>query len=101
VTDEGLAHLKDCERLFRFNLGGTAVTGAGLVYFQGLQRHRAPPARRHEGDGRGAGALPGLQGLAYLNVAKAQVTANARAAFHAAVPGCKIDYDGGTIAPTK
>ena len=29
------------------------------------------------------------------------VTAKAREAFHAAVPGCRIHYDGGIIEPRK
>jgi hypothetical protein len=34
-------------------------------------------------------------------VQKTKVTAKGLEEFHAAVPGCKIEHDGGTIEPKK
>jgi eukaryotic-like serine/threonine-protein kinase len=77
VTGEGLAHLKSLTGLYYLDLAGTRVTDAGLAY------------------------LKGLSGLTYVNVRKTQVTAEGAAALHAAVPGCKVDWDGGTLGPKK
>ena len=55
----------------------TAVTDAGLAH------------------------LKGLRSLAVLNVKKTKVTAKGLAEFHAAVPGCKIEHDGGVIEAEK
>ena len=41
------------------------------------------------------------KGLTELDVRKTQVTAKGLEAFHAAVPGCKIEHDGGAIEPQK
>ncbi len=77
VTDAGLANFKDCKELTDLHLNSTVVTDAGLVYFQDCM------------------------GLAFLNVQKTAVTAKGLEAFHAAVPGCKIWHDTGTIWPKK
>jgi hypothetical protein len=52
---------------------------------------------------RVAGLAPfqDCRGLTYLDVSRGMVTAKGVEAFHAAVPACKIDHDGGTIAPKK
>jgi hypothetical protein len=36
-----------------------------------------------------------------LDVRKTKVTAKGVDAFHAAVPGCEIEHDGGTTPPKK
>jgi hypothetical protein len=65
------------DRLAAVDLDGTAVTDAR-------------PARLH-----------GLKALTRLGVRRTKVTAKGLEALHAAVPGCRIEHDGGTIEPTK
>jgi serine/threonine protein kinase len=125
LTDAGLAHLKDCQEIWLLNLPGTAVTDAGLAQFAGykglghLNLHGTKvtdAGLAHFKDCKGLGYLglfgtavtdAGLtpfqdcKGLGYLGVRDTKVTAKGRAAFHAAVPGCKIEHDGGTIEPKK
>jgi len=77
VTDAGLAHFKDCKNLYDLNLNTTGVTAAGLAHFKDCKM------------------------LTSLNVQKTKVSVKALEEFHAAVPGCKIENDGGTIEPKK
>ena len=71
MTDAGLAHLKDIKGLEHLHLNGLKVTDAGLE------------------------RLRELKNLTHLQVQKTRV-AKGVAAFHAAVPGCKIEHDGGS-----
>jgi serine/threonine protein kinase len=125
LTDAGLAHLKDCKELWLLNLPSTAVTDAGLAHFKGykglghLNLHGTAvtdAGLAHFKECKGLGYLglfgtkvtdAGLtsfqdcKGLGYLGLRGTKVTAKALAAFHAAVPGCRIEHDGGTIEPKK
>ncbi|MBM3979522.1 MAG: hypothetical protein FJ304_04415 [Planctomycetes bacterium] len=73
LTDAGLAHFKDCKNLTLLYLSNTQVSDAGLAHFKDCKN------------------------LTYLDVRKTKVTAKALEEFHAAVPGCKIEHDGGVI----
>src|SRR5439155_9902347 len=73
VTDAGLANFKGCKELSSLRLDNTQVTDGGLAYFKECK------------------SLTGLQ------VRQTKVTAKGLAEFHAAVPRCQIDHDGGTI----
>ncbi len=73
VTDDGLAHLAGCDRVRYANLSGTGVTDAALDQ---LQQYRD---------------------LTGLSVPRTKVTPQGVAKFHAAVPGCEIEHDGGTL----
>ena len=75
VTDAGLAAFKDRNSLTILDLGGTRLTNAGLAAFEGCKR------------------------LTSLKVQNTGVTAAGVAQFHAAVPGCRIQHDGGVIEP--
>ena len=77
VSDAGLAHLKDCKNLTYLNLGSMGVTDAGLAH------------------------LKDCKNLAELDLRRTKVTAKGVDEFHAAVPGCKIEHDGGVIEPKK
>jgi hypothetical protein len=77
VTDAGLAPLKDCKGLTLLNLLGAEVTDAGLTH------------------------LKDCKNLTLLNLRGTEVTARGLADFHAAVPGCKVEHDGGAIEPKK
>jgi Leucine-rich repeat (LRR) protein len=77
VTNAGLVHIKDLKSLLVLDMSDTKITDAGLVQLQELK------------------------GLTRLTVKKTLVTAKGLADFHAAVPGCKIEHDGGVIEPKK
>ena len=68
-------HLKELKSLTGLNLGGTKVSDAGLVH------------------------LKELKNLTNLNLKMTEVTAKGLEALHAALPACKIERDGGVIAP--
>ena len=71
------------EGLQRLYLGGTRVTDKGLTRLHGCEKLRLLDVRSD----------PNLRH-------KTQVTERGLAAFHDAVPGCRIDHDGGVI-PAK
>ncbi len=73
----GLIHLKGLEGLTQLTLIGAKVNDAGLVH------------------------LTGLQGLTYLKVLNTKITTQGLQRFHAAVPTCRIEHDGGTIAANE
>jgi hypothetical protein len=73
VSDAGVEHLKELTGLKELRLDGTQVSDAGLAH------------------------LKELKGLTSLDVRKTRVTAKGLAEFHAAVPACKIEYDGGFV----
>jgi serine/threonine protein kinase/formylglycine-generating enzyme required for sulfatase activity len=75
VTDAGMANFKDCKELTHLDLGNTKVTDAGLAIFKDSK------------------------GLRHLKLTGTKVTAKGLEVFRAAVPGCKIDHDGGVIEP--
>jgi serine/threonine protein kinase len=77
VTDAGFAHLKDLKALEELSLPGTRVSDVSLVH------------------------LRELKNLTSLNVRKTNVTVKGLEDLAAAVPGCKIEHDGGTIEPKK
>ena len=77
ATDVELARFRDCKNLLEIWLSDTAVTDAGLAPFRDCKD------------------------LKVLKVKGTKVTAKGREDFHAALPGCKIDHDGGTIEPRK
>ena len=97
VTDAGLAHFKDCKGLAVLDLTGTAVTDAGLANFKDCKSLTELKLHITKVTDAGLAHFKDCKGLTYLHVGKTQVTAKAVAEFHAAVPGCQIEHDGGTI----
>jgi hypothetical protein len=73
VTDTGLAHLQELKKLVYLYLHGTHVTDSGLTHLKGLTQ------------------------LIGLDLRNTKVTAKGLADFHAAVPRCKVEHDGGII----
>jgi len=96
VTDVGLAHFKDCKGLTWLDLQNSKVTGAGLVYFKELTTLGLSGTAVTDA---GLAHLKDCKRLKVLYVQKTKVSAKALAEFHAAVPDCKIEHDGGVIEP--
>ncbi|MCE9528743.1 MAG: protein kinase, partial [Planctomycetales bacterium] len=124
ITDDGLAHFKDCKNLTRLVLDHTKVGDAGLVYFkdckklafldlgvtqvtdQGLALFKDC---KHLTDLRlnttqvtdaGLESLTELKMLQMVNLRNTKVTADGVKKLTAALPQCKIEWDGGVIEPT-
>jgi hypothetical protein len=75
--EEVVAALGRCGRLATIDLDGTTIADARLAH------------------------LHGLEALARLSVRRTKVTAKGLEALHAAVPGCRVEHDGGVIEPKK
>jgi serine/threonine protein kinase len=99
VTDEGLDHLRDFKALKRLGLNWTRVSDAGLSRFRNLKGLTTLWLGGLPVTDVGLANLRDCKELTYLYVGKTKVTAKGLAAFHAAVPGCKVEHDGGVIEP--
>ena len=73
VSDKGLAHLKESKNLMTLNLNATTVGDDGLE------------------------ALTELRKLGELDLRKTKATETGVKKLSAALPGCKIEWDGGVI----
>ncbi len=98
ITDAGLAYFKDCKGLMRIYLERTKVTNAGLIHLKGLEGLTQLTLIGAKVNDAGLVHLTGLQGLTYLKVLNTKITTQGLQRFHAAVPTCRIEHDGGTIA---
>ncbi|QDU18924.1 protein kinase domain-containing protein [Urbifossiella limnaea] len=101
VTDAGLAHVKDCKGLQSLCLNGTGVTDAGLAHFKDCKGLTTLWLDATKVTDAGLAPFTDCKALQHLVVKGAKVTAAGLAAFHAAVPGCRIEHDGGVIEPRK
>lgn len=97
MTDAGLIHLKGCISLKRLVLSNTPISDAGLTHLKGLTGLTDLYLASTKVTDDGLAHLGNLRGLLYLNLKGANVTAGGVTGFHAMVPGCKIEYDGGII----
>jgi hypothetical protein len=77
VGDDTLARLAKLPNLTELHLEQTKITDDGLVH------------------------LRGAKALTFLKIVRTGVTADGVADFAKAMPACKIEWDGGTIAPVK
>ncbi|MDY3552763.1 serine/threonine-protein kinase [Gemmata sp. JC717] len=75
ITTEGLAHLKGCTELTLLNLSGTAVCDKAVPIIGGFKR------------------------LADLSVIQSAVTEAGVKELAKALPGCRIQHNGGTTGP--
>jgi serine/threonine protein kinase len=101
VSDAGLERLKDLKGLTQLYLSRTAVTDAGLVHLKGLKGLTELYLIRAKVTDAGLVHLKELKGLTWLELRKTGVTAKGLEAFHAAVPACKVEHDGGFVEPRK
>jgi serine/threonine protein kinase len=123
VTDQGVAKLRDLPRLMYLNLHGTKVTDAGLPGPKDLPELNALILTDTAVTDTGLAALtklPKLQGLVLnhtavtdeglqhlraapgltqVSVLKTKVTEAGVKRLAAALPKCKVEWDGGTIGP--
>ena len=122
VTDAGLVHLQNLTKLRRITLWGAPLNGTGLKYFKdlkqleglglsdtritddGLAHLQSLPQLRKLQLGRtrvtdaGLEKLESMAALEDLKLGKTNVTAAGVKKLAAALPRCKIEWDGGVIA---
>jgi formylglycine-generating enzyme required for sulfatase activity len=94
VTDAGFVHLKDLGQLKTLELAGTAVTGAGFEHLRVLPRLDTLVLHDSELDDAGLRYVSGLQELTLLNLSRTRVTGDAITKLRAALPNCRIIWDG-------
>jgi serine/threonine protein kinase len=94
VTDTGLAHLKGCDQLTYLDLSSTQVTDAGFAYFKDCDKLRSLLLSGTQVTDVGLAHLKNCKNLTYLYLIKTQVTANFIDELKAALPKCKIEWDG-------
>lgn len=99
VTDAGLAHLSGCKNMFDLDLRNTQASAAGLAHFKdskNLHTLRLDGARVSDAD---LERLAGFAMLANLSIKKTQVTQVGVKKLAAALPACRIEWDGDVGAP--
>lgn len=101
ITDTGLKNFKDCKNLTLLNLHDTGVTSKGLAHFAGCANLDRLWLHNTQVTDEGLTPFKSCKGLLILNVGNTKVTTKGVEAFHQAVPGCKIELEGGFVAPRK
>lgn len=101
TTDEGLIHLKGLDGLTQLDLDGTTVTDDGLAHLEDIKSLKQLWLHETQVTSAGLVHLQKLKRLTLLNLKKTEVTRTGIESFHAALPACKIEHDGGTIEPEK
>jgi len=101
ITDEGLAYFKDCKGLRTLSIGATKVTDAGLVHLKDCNEPMTLFLTNTAVTDAGLAHLKNCKGLRGIDLRNTKVTEKGLADFHAAVPGCKIQYNGGVIQPKQ
>ena len=101
VTDVGLAHLRDCKQLSGLSLNGTGVTDVGLAHLRDCKQLSGLGLEGTKVTDVGLAHLKSCNALKGIVLKGTKVTAKGLAEFHAAVPGCLIQHDGGVIEPGK
>ncbi len=100
VSDAGLAHFKDCKNLTALTLGGTKVSDAVLTHFTGCKNlAKLELNYTQQVSDASLERLADYPNLSQLNILKTRVTEAGVKKLSAALPGCRIEWDGGVIEP--
>lgn len=102
VTDDGVRHLAGLPKLEHLSLQDTRVTDRGLEVLAKQSRIlKGLGLDRTDVSDAGLEHLKGLMSLEFLVLSKTKVTEAGVKKLAAALPACKIDWDGGVIEPKK
>jgi|GEM_PF-479670 len=101
VSDAGLAHFKDCKDLIHLFLNYTQVSDAGLTNFKDCKNLTSLALNRTKVSDAGLAHFKDCKNLTSLDVRKTKASAAGIERLHQALPGCRIESDGGVIEPTK
>jgi serine/threonine protein kinase len=121
VTDAGLAHFRDCKELWELQLGSPGITDAGLAHFKDCEKLEHLSLRTSKVTDEGLSLLAGWRNIVTINlsdtvlsdvtlerlagcpqlasmiVTKTRVSEAGVQKLSAALPGCRIEWDGGVI----
>ena len=100
ISDAGLAHFNDCNKLDVLYLTGTHVTDAGVAHFHDCENLQAVQLSGTQVTDAGLEPFANCPKLHTVHVKQTKVTEAAIKKLSAALPGCKIEWDGGVIDPT-
>ena len=100
VTDSGLAQLKNCKRVSFLTLQNSAqISDTGLVHIQDWKDLALLDLTGSKVTDAGLDHLADFQNLGLLVIRVTKVTETGVKKLSAALPGCKIQWDGGVIEP--
>ncbi|MCE9564231.1 MAG: protein kinase [Planctomycetes bacterium] len=99
VTDSGLANFKGCSELKELSLARTQVADAGLAVFKDCKKLLIVSIERTPTTDAGLAQFKGCEDLAYIFLKGTKVTKAGVADFAKAIPGCRIEWDGGVSEP--
>jgi eukaryotic-like serine/threonine-protein kinase len=98
VTDAGLA-LLNCETLTALSLNGIKVSDDGLAYLKNNKIMFSLCLKDTKVSDAGLESLKGMAAQKELDLTGSKVTAVGVKKLAAAMPKCKITWDGGVIGP--
>ncbi len=101
VRDAWLVHFKNCTALVELDLSGTSISDAGLAHFKDCQELARLNLNNTQVSDASLEQLADFPKLVALNVKSTKVTEAGVKKLSAALPGCKIEWDGGVIEPSK
>ncbi len=99
VSDAGLALFKDCKKFNDLDLSGTKVSDSGLAQFPDYKNLGSLGLEGTSVSDAGLESLADCPKLVSLRVKKTKVTETGVKKFSAALPRCRITWDGGVIEP--
>jgi Leucine-rich repeat (LRR) protein len=99
VDDAGLAHFQDSKNLTFLNLNGTRVTDTGLAHFKNSKNLKYLLLNGVEVSDAGLETFAGCQRLGFADLKGTKVSEAGVKKLAAALPQCKIEWDGGVIEP--
>lgn len=99
VTDTGLGYFKDCKNLSDLRVHNTKVTDAGLAQFKDRKELTSLGFGATEVTDAGLASLASHPSLTWVYAVNTKVTAAGVKKLAAALPKCKIEWDGGVIEP--
>jgi len=101
LTDAGLEHVAHWKKLIGLGLVGTAVTDAGLPRLKECPKLARLRLEHTQVSDEGLAILATYPALSDLILLKTKVTEAGVAKLAAALPRCRIEWDGGVIEPRE
>jgi uncharacterized protein (DUF952 family) len=99
VTDAGLASFKDCQHLTHLNLGRRRVGEKDMAQFKRNQGLKILHLSYSNLNDEVLGQLVSFPSLTSLGIVDSKVTEPGVKKLATALPGCRIEWDGGVIEP--
>lgn len=104
VTDAGLAHIRECVQaphISELYLGNTAITDVGLSHLSNCVGMRSLWIFETAVTDAGLPHLKPMQNMTLLKLQGTGVTEEGVRQLAAALPKCRIEWNGGVIEPTE